>query len=184
MLLTPRLHLRPWRKTDLPAMAAVSANAEVMRYFPATQTTEETKAFIGRQHLQQEERGYCFFAAELRETSQVIGFIGLSHNDYMPDVAPCVEIGWRLAPSTWGKGLAPEGAQACLDFGFQELGLTEIYAHTTVANLPSRRVMEKIGMREQATFLHPKLKDYPEIEECVLYKISAKTAYLSNALTD
>ena len=173
MLTTQRLHLRPWQKTDLPAMHAISADADVMRHFPRPNTLEETEAFISRQQRHQRERGYCFFAAELRETNEVIGFIGLSYLDRSMDFAPCVEIGWRLRKDVWGQGLAPEGARACLDFGFTELGLEAIYAYATTKNLPSFAVMRKIGMTEHSTFKHPLLKDYPEIEECVAYRVLA-----------
>jgi RimJ/RimL family protein N-acetyltransferase len=174
MLTTERLTLRPWQKTDLAAMHAVSSNPDVMRHFPAVATEAQTKAFIDRQCLQQEERGYCFFAAELKETNDVIGFIGLSYLDRDIDFAPCVEIGWRLRKDVWGRGLAPEGARACLDFGFNELDLTEIYAYATTKNLPSFAVMRKIGMTEHCTFKHPLLKDFSEIEECVAYRISVE----------
>jgi len=153
-------------------MAAVSGNPEVMRYFPGTQDEDYTKAFIGRQHIQFQERGYCFFAAELNATGKVIGFIGLSYLDMEVDFSPCVEIGWRLHPDVWGQGLAPEGARECLRFGFEDLGLTEIYADTPVINLPSQAVMRKIGMTEYSTFNHPGLKDFPEIEACVAYRIT------------
>jgi RimJ/RimL family protein N-acetyltransferase len=171
MITTSRLLLRPWRKTDLAAMATINADERVMQHFPSTQDEAHTKGFMGRQSLQQQERGYCFFAAELLATQEVIGFIGLSYLDKDVSFAPCVEIGWRLHPDTWGKGLAPEGAAACLEFGFQEIGLTEIYAETPLVNLPSQRVMEKLGMERFQTFKHPELGDYPEIEECVVYRV-------------
>jgi RimJ/RimL family protein N-acetyltransferase len=172
MITTSRLLLRPWRKTDLAAMAAINADERVMKYFPSTQDEEQTKGFMGRQHLLQKERGYCFFAAELLETQEVIGFIGLAYVTMEADFTPCVEIGWRLHPDTWGKGLATEGAKACIDFGFNERDLTEIYSYTPLNNLPSRRIMEKIGMEQFSTFKHPGLGDFPEIEECVVYRIS------------
>ncbi|MFK8161584.1 MAG: GNAT family N-acetyltransferase [Lewinella sp.] len=171
MITTPRLLLRPWNKTDLSAMAAVSGDERVMQYFPGIQDEAYVEAFIQRQQLQQKERGHCFFAAELRETKEVIGFIGLAYMPLETDFSPCVEIGWRLHPDTWGKGLAPEGAKACIEFGFNELDLAEIYAYTPLANLPSRRVMEKIGMDPFTVFKHPALKEHPEIEECVVYRV-------------
>lgn len=154
-------------------MAAVSGHPEVMRYFPSIQDENHTKGFIGRQHLQFEERGYCFFAAELKTTGSVIGFIGLSYLDMDVDFAPCVEIGWRLHPDVWGQGLAPEGARECLRFAFEELGLTEVYSDTPVINKPSQAVMRKIGMTEYTTFKHPDLGNFPEIETCVTYRITA-----------
>lgn len=171
MLTTPRLTLRPWQITDLAAMAAVSGHPEVMRFFPGVQDEEQTRAFIGRQQVQFRERGYCFFAAELKKTGAVIGFTGLSYLELAVDFAPCVEIGWRLHPDVWGRGLAPEGARECLRFGFADLGLTEIYAETPAINSPSRAVMRKIGMTEYATFRHPALVDFPELETCVAYRI-------------
>jgi RimJ/RimL family protein N-acetyltransferase len=173
MLTTERLTLRPWQKTDLAAMAAVSGHPEVMRYFPGVQDEEQTMAFIGRQHVQFRERGYCFFAAELKASGGVIGFIGLSYLELAVDFAPCVEIGWRLHPDVWGQGLAPEGARECLRFGFEDLKLTEIYAETPVINLPSQAVMRRIGMTEYTTFKHPALGDHPELEACVAYRAGA-----------
>lgn len=171
MIITERLLLRPWRDTDLAALHAVSGNPEVMRFFPAVSTEEQTREFIVRQQRQQAERGYCFFAAELRETGRVIGFIGLSYLEMDVDFAPCVEVGWRLHPDVWGKGLAPEGARACLGFGFNELGLEAIYADAPAVNLPSQTVMRKIGMRKYREFSHPALGEFPDIEACVCYRI-------------
>jgi len=174
MLSTPRLLLRPWHETDLAAMTAVSNNAAVMRFFPTVQDEARTKDFLSRQHVQFRERGYCFFAAELKATGRVIGFIGLSYLELAVDFAPCVEIGWRLHPDVWGRGLAPEGARECLRFGFAEGGLTEIYAETPLINLPSQRVMAKIGMTEHVRFDHPALADYPRIEPFVAYRITTE----------
>ncbi len=173
MITTPRLLLRPWQKTDLKAMAEINADARVMEFFPSTQTEEQTKAFIGRQHLQQQERGYCYFAAELKETGRLIGFIGISYQDYDAHFTPCVDIGWRLHPDVWGQGLATEGAKACLDFAFNELKLPKLVAVAVQQNTPSTRVMEKIGMAYDSTFDHPALAHLPDLKTCVLYSIKA-----------
>ena len=71
---------------------------------------------------------------------------------------PRVEIGWQFARNVWGQGLAPEGARAWLDHGFATLDLPEIVAFTFRDNLPSQRVMQKLGMRTRPEddFLHPK----------------------------
>jgi len=169
MITTERLLLRPWQKSDLKAMAEINADARVMEFFPATQTEEQTKAFIGRQHLQQQERGYCYFAAELRKTGRLIGFIGISYQDYDAHFTPCVDIGWRLHPDVWGQGLATEGAKACLDFAFQTLKLPELVAVAVSQNTPSTRVMEKIGMTYDSSFDHPALSHHPDLKTCVLY---------------
>lgn len=150
-------------------MAAINANPEVMRYFPGTQSEERTLDFIERQRTQQQERGYCYFAAEHREDQRLIGFIGISFQDYEAPYTPAVDIGWRLDPEYWGKGLATEGARACLDFAFGELGLEEIVAVAVAQNVPSLRVMEKIGLTRRGSFDHPVLVDFPHLKTCVWY---------------
>jgi RimJ/RimL family protein N-acetyltransferase len=86
---------------------------------------------------------------------------------------PAVEIGWRLAANHWGKGYATEGAKAALAFGFKTLKLDEIVSFTTVNNLRSRHVMEKIGMHynPQDDFDHPKLPHGHPLRRHVLYRL-------------
>ena len=79
-----------------------------------------------------------------------------------------------MASKYWGKGYATEAALACLQFGFDELGLDEIVSFTVPNNLRSRKVMEKIGMVRdlQGDFNHPKLAvDHP-LSLHVLYRIT------------
>jgi RimJ/RimL family protein N-acetyltransferase len=89
------------------------------------------------------------FAAELIETGEFVGYIGLVTMTFaVPSVAqPAVEIGWRLAHKYWGKGLATEGARGAVRYAFETLQLQEIVSITVPANVRSRRVMEKIGMK-------------------------------------
>ena len=122
------------------------------------------------------KRGFGLWATEVRRTKDFIGFIGLSVPGHPLPFSPCVEIGWRLAFEHWGKGYAQEGARAVLAFGFDKLHLNEIVSFTTVGNLRSRRVMERIGMTydAQGDFDHPRLpKDHPLIKH-VLYRKLAK----------
>jgi ribosomal-protein-alanine N-acetyltransferase len=100
------------------------------------------------------------------------GFIGLSSPGFEAHFTPCVEIGWRLARCAWGKGYATEGARLALAHGFDELRLPEIVSFTTVANLRSRRVMERLGMQHNPAedFNHPRLPGHP-LERHVLYRL-------------
>lgn len=167
-----RLGFRTWRANDLDALAAINADPEVMRYFPSTLSRAETQAFIQRMQKQFAEKGYCYFAVDLLETDLCIGFIGLSEKSFDAPFNPCVDIGWRLAPSAWGKGLATEGARRCLQFAWESCGLEEVVAVAPEVNLPSIQVMQKIGMQQKMTFKHPLLREYPTLASCVLYKIS------------
>jgi RimJ/RimL family protein N-acetyltransferase len=87
--------------------------------------------------------------------------------------SPCVEVGWRLSSSTWGKGYATEAAKATLRFGFKVLRLPEIVSFTTVGNFRSRAVMERLGMvKDTLTFEHPSVPAGSEFREHCLYRLS------------
>ena len=164
-----RLGFRNWITDDLPKMIAVSADPEVMRYFPGTKTKEETLQFIETMQQQFEARAHCYFAVELFDSRTFIGFIGLAYQTYEAPFTPCVDIGWRLATGYWGKGYATEGAKACLEYGWG-LGIEKIFAVAPRVNLPSIKVMQKIGMEFKYDFQHPLLEEHPELTTCVLYR--------------
>lgn len=169
---TSRLHLRNWRAADLEDLHAVNANPNVMRYFPKTMTREETRGQLERFMHHHEQEGFTYFAAELRETGECIGFIGMCRQTYSAEFTPCVDIGWRLKESAWGKGYATEGAKACLEFARNSLGLSAVYAVATADNQPSFNVMKKIGMSYYGDFFHPSLADYPALHHCKAYWVA------------
>ncbi len=166
-----RLGFRNWRETDLPKMTLINADPKVMAFFPSTYSTEQTQGFLSRMQQQFEEKGFCYFAAERLEDQELIGFIGIAEQKYEAPFTPCIDIGWRLHPQAWYKGYATEGAKRCLAYAFDHLQLREIKAIAPAINIPSIRVMEKIGMKKEFHFKHPLLKDNKKLEECVLYGI-------------
>lgn len=147
-LTTARLHLRVWPDSDLAQFASICADPEVMRYIGdgLPRTTEETAQSIARMRRGFDERGFGFWAACLRDTGRLVGFVGLSVPTFLPQVMPAVEIGWRLARDCRGRGLATEGARAALDDGFTRCALDETVSIYQPANVASGRVTEKIGM--------------------------------------
>ncbi|MCB0557986.1 MAG: GNAT family N-acetyltransferase [Lewinellaceae bacterium] len=171
LLTSPRLGFRPWEEADLPAFTAINQDAAVMEHFPATLRPEETEHLFLRLRQHFRDYGYCFFAVDRLDTGHFIGFIGLSHPRFDSFFTPCVEIGWRLARAEWGQGLATEGALACLDYGFNQLGLSEIYSYTPATNKASERVMQKIGMEKAGEFGHPLLAEESPLYRHVLYRI-------------
>jgi RimJ/RimL family protein N-acetyltransferase len=149
MLETPRLILRRWREEDVAPMAAVNADPEVMRWIRDGSVLDEqqTRGRIQAWESEWESQGFGLFAVEIRSTGELAGFTGLSVPDFLPEVLPAVEVGWRLGPSHWGRGLATEAAAAAVRFGFRERGLERIVSITQVGNDASERVMTKLGMR-------------------------------------
>jgi RimJ/RimL family protein N-acetyltransferase len=169
---TKRLGLRNWSKNDIPEMAKINSDPEVMKYFPSTYDLEQTKSFVKRMSGHCKEFNYCYFAVDLLETNAFIGFVGLMYQDYKADFTPCIDIGWRLSKYFWGKGYATEAAQACIDYAFNVLDLSKLICVAPVINDASIQVMKKIGMTHKGNFDHPLLINEPEIKECALYEIS------------
>jgi ribosomal-protein-alanine N-acetyltransferase len=172
---TDRLHLRPWRDSDREPFARMNADPRVMQYFPSTLTRAASDATVDYIRVRTETNGFGLLAAALRDTDTFIGFIGLAIPSFESHFTPCVEIGWRLAAEYWNQGFATEGARAVLHEAFHTLGLAEIVSFTAETNLPSRRVMEKIGMSHDPRddFDHPKLPTGHPLRRHVLYRISA-----------
>lgn len=170
---TERLVLREWREQDRAPFAALNADPEVMEHFPATLSRAESDAMIDRHQDRLAAGEPGVFAAEVRASGEFIGFIGLAVPTFEASFTPCVEVGWRLARSAWGHGYATEGALAALEHGFTALGLEEIVSFTSVGNLRSRAVMERIGMRRVEEFDHPRLPDGHPLQRHVLYRITS-----------
>jgi RimJ/RimL family protein N-acetyltransferase len=145
-LTTARLRLRRWRPADRGPFAALNADPRVMEYFPAVLTREESDRSADRIDAHFERHGFGLWAVEVPGVTSFAGFTGLAVPSFNAPFMPCVEIGWRLAPSFWGCGYATEGARAVVAHGFGALGLDEIVSFTVPGNVRSRRVMEKLGM--------------------------------------
>ncbi len=173
ILSTTRLRLRPWRSTDLPLFAQLNADPTVMQYFPKVLTTTESDALAQRIQRLIEQNAWGFWAVELIESDEFIGFTGLHAPTTMFDFSPCVEIGWRLDSKYWHQGYATEAAQACLNFAFQQLGLDAVVAFTAQHNRPSEKVMQRLGMQFVQYFDHPELASTDPLRRHKLYQISA-----------
>ena len=172
ILETERLRLRTWRETDREPFALMNADPRVMEFFPDVLSRSQSDALADRIQEHFTEVGFTFFAAELRESAEFIGFTGLAVPSFDAYFTPCVEIGWRLAAQCWGQGFATEAARAVLHHGFETLRMDEIVAFTVPSNVRSRRVMEKIGMvRDPAgDFDHPRLPEGHPLRRHVLYR--------------
>lgn len=174
---TDRLILRTWQKNDTQAYFDMNQDPKVIEHLLGALTMEQVTDFMIAKNQQQQERGYTLWAVELKKTSAFIGFIGLNYTDWPAHFTPAVEIGWRLASQYWHQGYATEGAKACLDYGFNKLGLKEVVSFTVPANLASIKVMERIGMTTNIkdNFLHPKISKNHPLSQHVLYRIKKET---------
>ena len=173
-LTTARLSLRRWRAPDRGPFAAMNADPEVMRWFPATLTRSQSDELADRIAADMARQGWGLWALEERSTGDFIGFTGLVRvTDDLP-FAPAVEVGWRLARDAWGRGLATEAARAATAFAFGELALGEVVSYAVAGNARSRAVMMRLGMRRdlEGDFDHPRVRE-ARLRRHVLYRLSA-----------
>ena len=166
-----RLGFRNWTNEDFPKMCAVSGDPKVMKFFPAKATETQTGQFIDRMKSLFDKKGYCYFAVDRLDTQEFVGFIGLMDTFFESDYTPCVDIGWRLGPQHWNLGFATEGASRCLEFAFNEKRLDIVRSFAPTINLPSIKVMEKIGMSKLGEFDHAMLIDNDRLKRCVAYEV-------------
>jgi RimJ/RimL family protein N-acetyltransferase len=173
ILETARLILRPWEDRDRPLFADFVADPEVMRFYPRPKTRKEADAWIDANIAGLARGTNAFLAAERKSDGAFMGLIGSAEFSFTLPGNPRREIGWLLGRAFWGQGYAPEGARASLDHAFGVLGLPEIVAFTYHGNLPSQRVMQKLGMtRDPADdFDHPNIPEGDPIRPHVLYRV-------------
>jgi RimJ/RimL family protein N-acetyltransferase len=155
---TDRLVLRRWDlQADLDAYAAICADPEVMRYIGdgRVATRDETAAKLEQFEQAWDDNGFGLFALERRDTGELIGNTGLAVPDFLPEILPAVEIGWRLARSQWRQGFATEAARAALAFGWEPVGLDRVVSVHVVGNDASGNVMQKLGMHLDRETVHP-----------------------------
>jgi RimJ/RimL family protein N-acetyltransferase len=170
---TDRLLMRQWRADDRPRFAALNADPDVMEFFPARLSREESDAFVDRIEARFAEHGWGLWAVEVPGVAPFIGFVGLNP---MPPGVPCspaVEVGWRLAKEHWGNGYATEGGIAALGVAFDDFGLSEVVSMTSKLNTRSSNVMHRLGMRRSPAddFDHPSLPAGHRLQPHVLYRI-------------
>ena len=141
---TKRLALRALTVEDAPAFFALNSHPEVMRFThePQLKSLEEARDALAR-YPDFDTVGYGRWGCVLKEEQRVIGFCGLKYLDNLH----AVDVGYRLLPEYWGRGLATEACLASVQFGFDVLKLDRIIGLVLAENAASVRVLEKVGMR-------------------------------------
>ena len=149
ILETPRLRLREFRHDDLDDLAAMVADEEQMRFYPATRSRGEAAAWLERTLSVYRECGFGIWLVEALATSGFAGYCGIRPLEL--DGASEIEIGWHLHKASWGQGLATEAARAALGLAFGRFGLSRVVAIIPVGHTASYAVAERLGMRVEGT---------------------------------
>jgi RimJ/RimL family protein N-acetyltransferase len=157
-LVTPRLSLRPLTADDFADVHAYWQLPEVARYLyweAATpeQTRDALERNIRRTALREEGDGLVL-AVVPDGVGRVVGQVTLRWTSREHRQG---EVGFILNPAFQGRGLATEAAGVLLDLGFDQLGLHRIAGRCDTRNLASVRVMQRLGMRREAHFVHDEI---------------------------
>ena len=142
---TERLRIRLFTADDWQAVHAYTSDPVVMTYVPeGVMTEEQTRQFIAGS-MTEDARTY---AVDLKAEDRLIGHVG-----FHPWFAPRIyELGWVFHPRYHRQGYATEAAAALLRHGFASLSVHRVIATCQPENMPSSRVMEKLGMQREAHF--------------------------------
>jgi RimJ/RimL family protein N-acetyltransferase len=141
---TPRLLLRPFVETDLDRMAELMADKGFMRFSLGVFSREQTASFLEKVRARDRAGLPSQFAVLLRENGRLIGYCGFFLQ--VVDEVEELEIGYRIDPVWWGRGLATEAVRAICHHAFTKLGLPRVISLIHPDNVASRRVAEKNGM--------------------------------------
>ncbi|WNP36160.1 GNAT family N-acetyltransferase [Enterobacter kobei] len=163
---TERLKLEPYKDSHYEGLRVMDNDPGVMRYINKgiVKTPEETWENIRRVQTRWQKYGFSWWAIREKSSGAIIGAACLQHLANV-EGAP-LEIGWQLVPKQNGKGYATEAAKAIIDFASEQIGSTYLVAVAVAdsENIPSQRVMQRLGMTYKALEQH---YDVP----CVVYEL-------------
>jgi RimJ/RimL family protein N-acetyltransferase len=144
--------LRRFTPADVDLLATLHGDAGVMRYLgdpePRARVESSTLPAVLREY-QELPAGLGQFAGQAPD---FVGWFSLKPATSVGLDPGDMELGYRLLPSCWGRGLATEGARLLVRRAFTELGVERVVATTMAVNAGSRRVLEKVGLRHVHTF--------------------------------
>lgn len=139
---TAHLYLRPVDKSDLIEYVELFSDLSVMRfvgieagYIPSYKEIEQIHSSAVQAWI---SRGYGRWSLFDYKTKEFVGFCGFRSEQGKPELIS------MLHEKFWGRGLAVEAASACISYGFESLGFTEVKAFTRPDHKRARRVMDKL----------------------------------------
>ena len=143
-----RVRLRPLRIGDADDFFALHSDPRVMRYWSHPPWTEREQAIARIEQLERDRANAEFYtwANTVGGTDRLIGTVSLFAINRTQFRA---EVGYALAPGHWGHGYATEGLRLAIAFAFDTVGLARLEADIDPRNVPSCRVVERVGFRQE-----------------------------------
>jgi [ribosomal protein S5]-alanine N-acetyltransferase len=147
---TKRLAFSVFDEADLPDLAALLSDPQVMRFtIRGVRDIAGARTVLREFQAAQQRHGFSKWALRRRDTGAFVGYCGL--NVFSIDGRPEVELGYRLAVEHWRQGLATEAGRGVLEWAFRLKRLPSVVGFLDPANTASVRVLEKLGMTRRFT---------------------------------
>lgn len=142
---TKHLYLRRFTGADALLIQELNSFPEVVKYVHEPVMTDLSKAedVLMNIILPQYERNLGRWAMHQKTDDAFVGWCGLK---FRPELGE-IDLGYRLHPNYWGRGYASEAALATLEYGHQQLNLNKITGRAHIENIPSLKILRKIGMQ-------------------------------------
>jgi len=140
---TASLLLRPFTRTDAPALFRIMSDASAMQHTYVAPSLEHCCARLGVYEAMRSTLGFAPWVVRAGEDCEVIGWGGLSVDPEAPEWG--LEVSYAFSPPAWGKGYATELVQCSLTYAFGPLSAREVHAFVKPENHRSVRVLEKCG---------------------------------------
>lgn len=142
---TARLRFREMTLADLDLMSSMLGDPEVMTYYPAPKSRDESAAWIKWNQDNYARHGYGLWIVETHD-GEFVGDCGLTWQHVNGRAE--LEVGYHVRRDLQGRGYASEAALACRDFARDVLGVPLLVAIIHPGNVASRRVAERMGMQQ------------------------------------
>lgn len=142
---TERLYLRELTVEDKKELARVLSDPASMEFYPHPFSEEEVEQWIRWNIENYKKYKHGLWGVILKDGDIFIGDCGITMQNIDNELIP--ELGFHIIKAYCNKGFATEAALACKEYAFDVLNYSRIFSYTTVQNIPSQKVAEKIGMR-------------------------------------
>jgi RimJ/RimL family protein N-acetyltransferase len=139
-----RVRLRPLRSDDADDLFALHSDPRVMRYWSHTAWTAREQAVARIAQLERDRAGAEFYtwATTIEAADRLVGTVSLFAINRAHHRA---DIGYALAPDTWGRGYATDALRLAIAFAFETIDLARLEADIDPRNEASCRLVERVG---------------------------------------
>jgi RimJ/RimL family protein N-acetyltransferase len=153
ILETKRLIIEHFTYADIHMWASIEADPLVRKFVDGKcLSREEAGHYVKMSMDSYAVNGFGRFAVRSKTSKRLIGMCGFLRQDEE------IDFGYRYSAETWGKGIGYEAANKVLNYGLEHLKLKKICAGVAIENIPSIKILEKLGFKFEKNFFFDQTK--------------------------